>query len=142
MRPTALIAIAVVAIGVGHLFIVTRALLDPAWLYAIVTEAAAETGDPITEWEGELIFVLATLSLVGALAVSCGIGLLRRRNLARLTWIAASAVLTLVYGFAFVLYVRFGVIWCASLAGIVVAVALASLIHLPKRTVQQSFLTG
>lgn len=142
MRPIALIAIAVLALGGGHLFIVTRALLDPAWLHTIVVEAAADVGGPIAEWEEALVYVLTTFSVVGILAVSSGIGLLRRQRLARLAWITASAVLVVVYGVAFVIYALSGVAWCASLAGIVTVIALVSLIYLPKQQVQRAFTGG
>jgi hypothetical protein len=47
-----------------------------------------------------------------------------------------------VYGVACVIYALSGVTWCASVAGVVTVIALASVIYLPKQQVQRVFTGG
>lgn len=139
MRLIRPIAFSVLALGIGHLFFVGRVVLDPSRLHTIIAEAAPELGEPAADLERILILLLTVLTLVGLLALACGIGMLRRLDVARRTWMGLSVVLVLVYGSALVVYARFGAVQCALAAGVVVAVAIASLICLPGRPVQQAF---
>jgi len=136
---TTLLGILVLVVGAWHLAIVLRALLDPAWLYDIVVTGAASFGELPNELEAALVETLGLLSIVGAIAVVCAIGLLRRLNAARVLWLAAAFPLVLGYGIAFALYAYAGATYCATTSAVMVVTALLSLMHFFRAEVKLSF---